>query len=101
MPTFVPRRTARPCVTKEPTGWRATHTRILQQIAIHGRSRWRRLSRGTRQRIAEHALCRFAWVFGGRLWARSLATQRVEAVGKRTVLNRMTPSGMPKTVRVV
>jgi hypothetical protein len=101
MPTSVPRRTARPCASKEPTGWRATRTGILQQSAVHGRSRWRILSRCTCQSIAENALFRFKWLFGGRLWARSLATQRVEAVVKCAVLNRMTQVGMPKTVCVV
>jgi hypothetical protein len=32
MPIFVPRCTARPCATKDPTGWRAARNRILQQI---------------------------------------------------------------------
>jgi hypothetical protein len=101
MPAFVPRRTAHPYAAKEPTGWRATHNKILRQIVVHGRSTWRRLSRGTRQGIAENALFRFTWVIGGRLWARSRATQRVEAVVKSAVLNRMTQLGMPKTVCVV
>ena len=38
MPAFVPRRTARPYATKEPTGWRATRNVNLHQIAVHGRS---------------------------------------------------------------
>ncbi len=39
-------------------------------------------------------------LFGGHLWARSLETQRTEAVVKCAVLNRMTRLGMPETVRV-
>ena len=39
-------------------------------------------------------------LFGGQLWARSLETQRTEAVVKCAVLNRMTQLGMPETVRV-
>jgi IS5 family transposase len=101
MPASVPRRTARPCATKEPTGWRATRNGILQKIAVHGRLTWRILNRCTCQSIAENALFRFKWVFGGRLWARSLATQLVEAVVKSAVLNRMTQLGMPEMVCVV
>jgi hypothetical protein len=43
---------------------------------------------------------RFKRLFGGRLWARGLATQRTEAVVKCAVLNRMTQLGMPETVCV-
>jgi len=43
---------------------------------------------------------RFKRVFGGQLWARSLATQRVEALVKCAVLNRMIQLGMPETMRV-
>ena len=100
MPTFVPRRTAQPCPTKDPAGWRAARNRILQQIAAHGRSTWQVLSGYTRQSIAENTMFRFKRLFGGRLWARGLATQRVEAVVKCAVLNRITHLGMPQTVRV-
>jgi DDE family transposase len=40
-PVFLPRRTAKLCNTPDPTGWRAIRNRILQQIAVHGRSGWR------------------------------------------------------------
>jgi hypothetical protein len=43
---------------------------------------------------------RFKMLFGGRLWARGLETQRTEALVKGSVLNRMTQLGMPQTVRV-
>jgi Transposase DDE domain len=64
-PTFVPRRTAKPCNTPDPTGWRTTRNGILQQIAVHGRSTWRVLSRCTRQSIAENTMFRFKRLFGG------------------------------------
>jgi Transposase DDE domain len=99
-PTFVPRRTAKPCNTPDPTGWRTTRNGILQQIAVHGRSTWRVLSRCTRQSIAENTMFRFKRLFGGQLWARSLATQRTEVVVKCATLNRMTQLGMPETVRL-
>jgi len=47
-PVFIPRRTAHPCPTQDPTGWRAARHGILQQIAVHGRSTWRNLSGYTR-----------------------------------------------------
>jgi len=42
---------------------------------------------------------RFKRLFGGGLWARSLMTQRVEAVVTCATLNQMTHLGMPATVR--
>ncbi len=99
-PVFVPRRTAKLNNTTDPTRWHATRNRILQQMAVQGGSTWRILSGYTRQSIAENTMCRFKRLFGGRLWARSLTTQRVEAVVKCATLNRMTLLGMPQTVRV-
>ena len=43
---------------------------------------------------------RLKMLFGGRFWARGLATQRTEARVKCAVLNRMTQLGMPETVCV-
>ena len=60
---------------------------------------WKGLSGYTRQSIAENTMFRFKRLFGGRLWARGLATQHVEAVVKCVTLNRMTQLGMPETVR--
>lgn len=99
-PTFVPRRTAQPCPTKDPAGWRAARNRVLQQIAAHGRSAWQVLSGYTRQSIAENAMFRFKQLLGGRLWARRYATHRTEALVKCTILNRMTQLGMPETIRI-
>ncbi len=99
-PVFVPRRTAQSCPTQDPTGWRTVRNGILQQIAVHGCTAWRALSRCTRQSIAENTMYRFKWLFGGRLWARGLKSQRTEAVAKCAVLNRMTRLGMPETVWV-
>jgi len=98
-PIFVPRRTAKLGLAQDPTGWRAARNRILQQIAARGRSVWKGLSGYTRQSIAENTMFRFKALFGGRLWARGLATQRTEARIKCAVLNRMTQLGMPETVR--
>jgi hypothetical protein len=43
---------------------------------------------------------RFKRLFGGRLWARDLATQRVEVVVKCATLNWMTHLSMPEMVRM-
>ena len=99
-PVLVPRRTAQSCPAKDPAGWRAARNRVLQRVAAHGRSTWRRLSGYTRQSIAENTMFRFKRLFGGHLWARSLRAQRVEAAVKYATLNRMTLLGMPQTVRV-
>jgi hypothetical protein len=99
-PTFVPRRTAKLYSTTNPPAWRATRNGILQQMAVLGRSTWRVLSGCTRQSIAENTMFRFKRLFGGRLWARGLASQRIEAVVKCMTHNRMTQVGMPETVRV-
>jgi Transposase DDE domain len=98
IPVFVPRRTAQPCPTQDPTGWCVARNGILQQIGVHRRSAWRLFSDYTRQSIAENTMYRYKTLFGGRLWARGLATQRTEAVVKCAVLNRMTQLGMPETV---
>jgi hypothetical protein len=99
-PVFVPWRTAKLYNSTNPIGWRATHNRILQQIAVHRRATWRAMSKYTRQSIAENAMFRFKRLLGGQLWARGPATQHVEAVVKCATLNRMTQLGMPETVRV-
>ena len=73
---------------------------LTEPIAVHGRSTWRGLSGYTRQSSAEHTMRRFKWLFGGQLWARSLATHCVEAVVKCATLTRMTHLGLPETVPV-
>ena len=97
-PTFVPRCTARLGTAKDSPAWRAVRNRILQQIAVQGGAVWRVLSGYTRQSIAENTMFRFKTLFGGRLWARRPATQRIEALMKCVVLNRMTQLGMPEIV---
>jgi hypothetical protein len=79
---------------------RAARNRTLQQIEHLGRYTWRVLSGRTGQSIAENTMFRFKAVFGGRLWAQGLATQRTVARVKCAVLNRMTQLGMPKTMCV-
>jgi hypothetical protein len=99
-PTFVPRRTARLGTASAPTGWRAARNHVLRQIEAHGYAAWQVLSGYTRQSIAENTMFRFKQLFGGRLWARGLETQRTEAMVKCAALNRMTQLGMPETVCV-
>jgi hypothetical protein len=96
----MPRRTARPGTAKDATKWRAGRNRMLPQLEARGRLAWQVLSGYTRQGIAETTMFRFKQLFGGRLWARGLETQRTEAAVKCTVLNRMTQLGMPETLRI-
>ncbi len=100
LPVFVPRCTAKLDNATDPTGWRAPRNKILQQMAVHGRSTWRVLSGSVRQSITENTMFRFKRLFWGQLWAWSLATQRAEAAVKCAVLTRMTQLGIPETVRV-
>ncbi len=100
-PTFVPRRMAQSPATPDPTGWRAARNHVLQQIEDQGRYAWRVVRGCARQSIAENMMFRIKTLFGERLSGRNLDTQRVEALVKCAVLNRMTQLGMPESVRVV
>jgi hypothetical protein len=98
--TIVPRRNARMSEGTDPPPWRVARDATLRTIAVQSRYGWRRSSGCTRQSLAENAMFRFKVVFGGKLWARTLDNQRVEAAIKCAVLNQMTALGMPRTVRV-
>jgi hypothetical protein len=97
--TIVPRRNARLGHGADPPPWRTARDATLRAIEVRGRYGWPTSSGGTRQSLAENAVFRFKTVFGGKLWARTFDNQRVEAAMKYAVLNRMTGSGLPHTVR--
>ncbi len=48
----------------------------------------------------ENAMSRFKTLFGPKLSARRFDNQRVEAIIKCEVLNRMPSRGMPESVRI-
>ena len=61
---------------------------------------WRTSSGATRQSLAENAVSRFKTLVGVQLTARAIENQRIEAVVKCQVLNRMVSLGMPHLERI-
>ena len=99
--TIVPRRNARASVGTDPPMWRMARDATLRAIEAKGRYGWQRSSGCTRQSLAENAVFRFKTAFGGKLWARTIENQQVEAAVKCATLNQMTGLGMPHTVRML
>lgn len=95
-----PRRSARLSENVDPPAWRAMRDAHLREIRRLGRYEWRISSGCTRQSLAENAMSRFKTLFGPKLSARGFDNQRVEAIIKCEVLNRMTTRGMPESVRI-
>ena len=58
------------------------------------------MSGATRQSLAENAISRFKALLAVKLTARTFAGQRVEALIKCKVLNRMVSLGVPVSERV-
>ena len=86
-------------VSKAEPG-RAMRDAHLREIRRLGRYEWRISSGCTRQSLAENAMSRFKTLFGPKLSARRFDNQRVEAIIKCEVLNRMSSRGMPESVRI-
>ena len=87
--TIPPRRSARLSESVDPPAWRAMRDAHLREIRRLGRYEWRISSGCTRQSLAENAMSRFKTLFGPKLSARRFDNQRVEAIIKCEVLNRM------------
>lgn len=98
--TIPPRRNARECRSLAGNDWRGMRNATLQQIRNLGRYEWRASSGYTRQSLAENAVSRFKTLLGTTLSARRFDNQRVEAIVKCGVLNRMTSLAMPDSVRI-
>ena len=98
--TIPPRRSARLSESVDPPDWRAMRDASLRRIENIGRYEWRASSGCTRQSLAENAVSRFKGMFGSDLSARRFDNQRVEAIIKCEVLNRMSSRGMPESVRI-
>ena len=98
--TIPPRRSARLSESVDPPAWRAMRDAHLREIRRLGRYEWRISSGCTRQSLAENAMSRFKTLFGPKLSARRFDNQRVEAIIKGEVLNRMSSRGMPESVRI-
>ena len=73
---------------------------MLRRIKVEGRYVWRTTSGATRQSLAENAMSRFKGLLGVKLSARQFKSQRVEAIVKCQVLNRMAELGLPISERV-
>ena len=98
--TIPPRRNARLSESVDPPDWRAMRDASLREIKRLGRYEWRLSSGCTRQSLAENAMSRFKALFGPKLSARRFDNQRVEAIIKCEVLNRMSSRGLPESVRI-
>ena len=91
--TIPPRRSARLSESVDPPAWRAMRDAHLREIRRLGRYEWRISSGCTRQSLAENAMSRFKTLFGPKLSARRFDNQRVEAIIKCEVLNRICQAG--------
>ncbi len=98
--TIPPRCSARLSGTVAPPDWRMMRDAHLREIRRLGRYEWRVSSGCTRQSLAENAMSRFKTLFEPKLSARRFDNQRVEAIIKCEVLNRMSSRGMPESVRI-
>ena len=98
--TIPPRRNARERRSVAGNDWRAMRNATLQKTRELGRYEWRLRSGCTRQSLAENAVSRFKSLFGTTLSARKFENQRVGAIVKCGVLNRVTTLGMPDSVRI-
>lgn len=81
----------------------AQHTardRHIQLMAERGRMEWQRRTGYGRRALAETAMSRWKHLIGHKLRARTLSGQQAEAALTVSVLNRMTRTAKPVSVRV-
>ena len=74
--------------------------RTIRRVGQIGRRRWKKESGYHRQGRVENSFYRFKTVIGGRLRARTIASQETEAAVACNVLNRMRTLGWPKSARL-
>jgi predicted secreted protein len=89
------------CPWKEQEGFekqRNAAIEAIEAIGAHGKVRWKREVGYPRRRLAETAMFRIKTLFGGRLMARELDCQAVEAGIRVSALNTFTRLGMPESV---
>ncbi len=101
IPTIPPRRRARLSRNADPPPPKAVRDGLLRRIKEEGHYPWRTSSGATRQSLAENTVSRFKALVGVKLSARRFDNQRVEAIVKRQVLNRMAALGLPTLERVL
>jgi len=73
---------------------------ILALVAQLGLAGWKKLAGYHRRSLAETAMFRYKTIFGDKLTARHLESQRPEALLRGAILNRMTALGMPESYLV-
>jgi hypothetical protein len=100
VPTIPPRRNAKISSAKDPPASRAERDAVLRCIKDKGQYAWRTSSGATRQSLAENAVSGFKALVGVSLASRTLERQKVEALAKSQVLNRLAALGMPKSERM-
>jgi hypothetical protein len=83
------------------TGWEKERDHAI--AAIHGfggddggRRLWKMCSRYYERSLAETAMFRVKKMFGGELKARSMGSQKTEAICKCMIINKMNKLGMPR-----
>ena len=72
----------------------------IQVIAQQGRLVWQKITGYNLRNYAELAVQRYKRIFGNTMKARALPQQKTEAWISVSALNRMTPLGMPVSVKV-
>jgi hypothetical protein len=95
-----PRRGSRTKKHGNIKGEKVVRDEIVRRIREVGRKRWKVECGYHRRSLAETAMFRHKTIFGDRLSARQLETQRVEASIRSRALNRMTALGMPDSYLV-
>ena len=73
---------------------------ILALVAQLGLAGWKKTAGYHRRSLAETAMSRHKTIFGDKLTARCLESQRPEALLRCAILNRMTALGMPESCLV-
>ncbi len=67
-------------------------------LMIYGRPAWEIKNDYSRRLLAENFMGRFKGIFGSRLRARNIDSQKVEAMIGCSILNSMTALGVPTTL---
>jgi hypothetical protein len=71
------------------------------KVNVMGRRKWKRESGYHRQGRVENTFFCYKQILGGKLHARHVQAQEVEAAVACRILNRMSEIGMPKSVAVI
>jgi hypothetical protein len=93
-----------PCIPTQPNPTHKRKTReqiigprdkVVWEIQEKGREAWKEESQYHKRSLAENAFYRYKKIFGDKLSSRKLENQKIEAVLRCHILNKMTLLGMP------